>query len=270
MAADNELIASLTRLGFTQYEAQAYAALVGQAPLTGAEVSRRAGMPPSKVYETLARLEVRGAVLVNRSEPIRYTAVPHAAVLDVLRARFETDLRAAEAALDQLPVQQEPGLVWSLRGREAIVQAFARTVADAKSGIFAGVWDEELDELGPLLEEASERGVETHVAIYGHRTLTGPRTYDLSECGASARLRLSGRRLAVVVADDNDAVVAEFGDRTPDQATLTTNPVIALLAVEYVKADVSGRLLINAMQPATYEELLTTPDMRAMLRPTVS
>ncbi|MFX5510346.1 helix-turn-helix domain-containing protein, partial [Acinetobacter baumannii] len=81
-----------TRLGFTQYEAQAYTALVGQAALTGAEVSRRASMPPSKVYETLARLETRGAVLVNRSEPVRYRAVPHAALLEELRTRFEADL----------------------------------------------------------------------------------------------------------------------------------------------------------------------------------
>lgn len=135
------------------------------------------------------------------------------------------------------------------------------------TAIFAGKWDEELDELGPLLEAAAGRGIETHVAIYGTRTLDGPHTYDMAECGASARLRLSGRRLAVVVADDNDAIVAEFGDRTTDQATLTTNPVIALLAVEYVKADVSGRLMINTLPAAAYTELLTTPDMQAMLRP---
>jgi len=267
MTTENELIASMTRLGFTQYEAQAYTALVGQAALTGAEVSRRASMPPSKVYETLARLETRGAVLVNRSEPVRYSAVPHAALLEELRTRFEADLEAAASALDQLPVEEEAGLVWSLSGRKVIVQAFARAISGAQHTLFAGIWDEELDELGPLLEEASARGIETHVAIYGDRTLDGPHTYDLAECGASARLRLSGRRLAVVVADDAAAVVAELGDSTADQATLTTNPVIALLAVEYIKADVSGRLLINAMSPATYKKLLATPAMRAMLAP---
>lgn len=267
MPADAGIVASLTRLGFTQYEAQAYGALVGQAALTGAEVGRRAGMPPSKVYETLGRLESRGAVLVNRSEPVRYTATPHTALLNELRERFDADLEAAETALEQLPAEQEPGLVWSLSGHDAIVQAIGSTIEGAQRTIFAGLWDEELDTLGPLLEAASARGIETHVAIYGTRSLTGPHTYDMAGCGASARLRLSGRRLAAVVADDTDAVVAEFGDRTPDQATLTTNPVVALLAVEYIKADVSGRLMIDAMSHAAYTELLTTPDMAAINRP---
>ncbi|QVN23442.1 TrmB family transcriptional regulator [Burkholderia pyrrocinia] len=267
MSENTELITSLIRLGFTQYEAQAYAALVGQAALTGAEVGRRAGMPPSKIYETLTRLEARGAVLVNRSEPVRYAAVPHRSLLEELRTRFNADLELAAGALDRLPVQQEPGLVWSLSGREAIASAFARVIVNAKTQIFAGVWDEEIDELGPLLEAAAARGVDTHVAIYGNRTLNGPRHYDMAKCGASARLRLSGRRLAVAVADNTEAVAAEFGDHSPDQATLTTNPVIALLAVEYIKADVSGRVLIDAMSPAEYKKVLKHPDMLAMLAP---
>ncbi len=270
MTADTDLINTLTRLGFSQYEAQAYTALVGKGALTGAEVSRGAGVPPSKIYETLARLEGKGAVLINRSEPVRYSAVPHADLLADVQSRFEADVLTAKKKLDSLPAQEEPGLVWSLRNRQAIVQAFGRVTTAARRCIFAGIWDEEMDEIGPLLEQASARGVDTHVAIYGKRTLIGPHSYDLSECGASARLRLSGRRLAVVVADDTETVVAEFGDRTPDQAVLTTNPVTCLLAVEYIKADVSGRLLINAMPASDYQKLLKTADMRAILAPTAS
>lgn len=270
MAAQSELIAALIRLGFSQYEAQAYCALVGKEPLNGNEVSRHAGMPPSKVYETLARLETKGAVLVNRSEPIRYSAVPYPDVLAALTARFDADVATATAALDQLPAADQPGLVWSLYDNDAIVRAFARVITAATRSIFAGIWDEELDQLGPLLEAASADGIDTHVAIYSERTLTGPHTYDLDKCGASARLRLSGRRLAVVVADDLDTVVAEFGDQTADQAVLTTNPVTSLLAVEYVKADISGRLLINALGEPAYQQLLATPDMRAIMAPVAS
>ncbi|KVH35462.1 hypothetical protein WS88_20875 [Burkholderia cepacia] len=69
------------------------------------------------------------------------------------------------------------------------------------------------------------------------------------------------------MADNTEAVVAEFGDRSPDHATLTTNPVIALLAVKYIKADVSRRVLIDAMSPAAYRKVLKHPDMQAMLAP---
>jgi len=265
MAAPAELIAALIRLGFSQYEAQAYTALVGQQPMNGSEVSKRAGMPPSKVYETLARLEAKGAVLASHSEPVRYSAVPHADVLASLRAKFGADLDIVTAALDRLPAADEPGLVWSLHDKDAIDRAFIRVIAAARASIFAGLWDEELDQLGPALEAASRRGIETHVAIYGTRTLAGPRTYDLGKCGASARLRLSGRRLAVVAADGTSTAVAEYGDRTPDEAVLTTNRVTSLLAVEYVKADISGRLLINALGDTAYRQLLATPDMRAVM-----
>ncbi|MDI9682703.1 TrmB family transcriptional regulator, partial [Burkholderia cenocepacia] len=111
-----------------------------------------------KVYETLGRLEERGAVLVDRSEPVRYAAVPLRSLLEELRTRFNADLELAADALDRLPVRQEPGLVWSLSGREAIVSAFARVIDHAKTAIFAGVWDEEIDDLGPLLEAAAARG----------------------------------------------------------------------------------------------------------------
>jgi len=260
-----ELTDVLTRLGFTQYEAQAYTALIGQEPSTGAEVSRRAGMPASKVYETLHRLEARGAALVNRSEPVRYAAVDPDHVIRELRAQTESDLRAAEQAIARLPRHRDAGLVWSLTGADANTHAFARAIREAESSIFAGVWEEELDELGPLLEEAAGRGVETHVAIYGSRTLTGPHTYDLADCGASARLRLSGRRLAVVVADETAAVVAEYGDRTDDQGTITTNPVIALLAIEYVRADVVGKLVIDGLAPGAYERVRETSSFRGIL-----
>lgn len=267
VGARNELVPALSRLGFSQYEAQAYAALVGQPPLNGSEVSRRAGMPPSKVYETLARLEVKGAVLVSHSEPTRYSAVPHTDVLSSIRARLDADIDTVSAAFDRLPTGDEAGLVWSLRTKDAIERAFLRVATGATRSIFAGVWDEELDQLGPRLEEAARRGVETHVAIYGKRRLDGPHTYDLDKCGASARLRLSGRRLAVLVADDSDSVVAEFGEHTDDEAVLTTNRITSLLAVEYVKADISGRLLIDALGEAAYQRLLTTPEMRAIMSP---
>lgn len=262
---NDHLIQALCRLGFSPYEAQAYCALVGQPPLNGSEVGRRAQVPPSKIYETLGRLEAKGAVLVNRSDPIRYAAVPHTDLLAAIRQRFESDFSDTQEGLAALPTRSLAGLVWSLSNHASIIQALVSAIQSARGKLFAGIWGEEMPMLHAAFEEAGARGVDVHLALYGAGEVPGAHNYDLSECGASARLRLSGRRLSVIVADDEDGVVAEFGPGVHSEALLTTNRIACLLAVEYLKADISGRLLINAMPQTLYEQALGTKEMRAVL-----
>jgi sugar-specific transcriptional regulator TrmB len=50
-------------------------ALLKKSPVNGHELSRNAGMLPSKIYETLGRLRHKGAVLVYESEPTLYAPV---------------------------------------------------------------------------------------------------------------------------------------------------------------------------------------------------
>lgn len=119
--------------------------MVGQLPMNGSEISRRADMPLSKIYETLARLEAKGAVLVNHFEPVRYTTVFPKDVLTVLKDKFAADLSTAQEELADLPENGEPGLVWSLHSRDAIVHASIRLINEAKHSVFAGVWDEKMD-----------------------------------------------------------------------------------------------------------------------------
>ena len=263
----DSVLASLLRLGFTQYEAKAYCALLAQAPLNGHEVSRASGVPPSKIYETLQRLEAKGAVLVYRSEPVRYAATPYRTVLDGLRRRFEADVAAVEEGLAVLPDARDPGLIWSLRQRDAVLGACAEAIARARHTLFAALWDEELATLGPMLEAAHERGASVEVAVYGGYVLNGPRSFDLTLCGESAVERLGGRRLSAVVADGLEAVVAEFRADGSVDAVVTNNPVVSLLAVEYIKEDVMGRLMINEMGEDRYQRLRRSEGMTAMLRP---
>jgi HTH-type transcriptional regulator, sugar sensing transcriptional regulator len=261
----DELISALIRLGFSQYEAQAYCALLQRSPMNGHEVGKLSRVPPSKIYETLQRLDAKGAILMHRSEPVRYAAVPYAEVLTRLRERFEGDLELVNRGLSNLPATRELGLVWSLRERSAIITAFRTTIDSARQTLFAAVWDEEIEPLRDAIESAAARGVDVHVAIYGTASLQGPRCYDLRECGESARKRLEGRRLSVAVADEQDAITAEFGPFSNEEAVLTNNQVVSLLAIEYVKADVMGRILINAMGPRTYEKALHSDVMQALL-----
>lgn len=267
MAAVESLVAQMAALGFSQYEARAYCALLQKSPLNGHEVSRAAGIPPSKIYETLGRLHQKGAVLLYRSDPVLYAPVPYGDLLAGLRQRLEATMAEVQQGFADLAQEPDLGLTWSLEGTQGIVEAMTHAISRAGRRIFAALWDEELEYLAPALRAAHSRGVELQVAVYGAFALGVPHTYDLTLCGRSSQERLDGRRLAVLVRDDCETVVSELAGGGSDQAIWTENAVISLLAAEYIKEEIMGRCLINELGEERYQALRDRrPELRAMLR----
>ncbi len=67
-------IAVLEELGFSNYEAKAYLALLRDAPVTGYQLSKISGVPRSRIYETLEKLTRQGFVF---SLPINFRVYYH-------------------------------------------------------------------------------------------------------------------------------------------------------------------------------------------------
>lgn len=267
MTSDPPLLAAMMTLGFTQYEARAYCALQASGPGNGHEVARASGVPPSKIYETLARLLEKGAVLKAQEEPARYLARPWPEVSSNLLARLGGAAETVAAELDKLRRPESPRAIWALPDRETVLDTARSFLSEARESIFASVWDDEMGALAPALEAAAHRGVRVHVAIYGETRLSAAQGYDLTACGRSAMDRLAGRRLMSLVADGAQALVAELHPDGGVEAIRTDAPVIGLLVAEYVKADVLGRLLIDDMGEARFEHLRRDPGViDALLR----
>lgn len=261
MISENPLLSAMTALGFTQYEARAYCALQAGGSGNGHEVAKASGVPPSKIYETLARLVEKGAVLKAQEEPARYLARPWSEVSSNLLTHLESAVDTVGAELDKLPRPGSPRAIWALPDRAAVLDTARDFASRARDTIFASVWDPEMDALAPALEEAARRGVRVHVAVYGATRLGSARGYDLTACGRSAMERLAGRRLMTLVADGEEALVAELHPDGGVEAMRTDAPVIGLLVTEYVKADVLGRLLIDDMGEARFEQLRHDPGL---------
>src|SRR5271156_4695319 len=100
------LTIALGELGFSPYEARAYAALVARSPGNGYEVAKAAAIPTSKIYGTLQRLQQRGAARRFSSDPVRYAATPPEDLLAALRDRFA---KAADRAGHALKSMESPG-----------------------------------------------------------------------------------------------------------------------------------------------------------------
>ena len=57
-----ESVDRLVKIGFSEYEAKAYLALLGASPVTGYQLSKDSGVPRSMIHEVLGKLTARRRV----------------------------------------------------------------------------------------------------------------------------------------------------------------------------------------------------------------
>src|SRR5215212_4319528 len=106
----------LQQLGFGDYEARAYIALLQRSPLNGYELAKASGVPRSNVYTVLQKLEERGAVVrLEMPGGTRYTPVPPQELMAQLGTRLQQTLDAAQRSLETLPTPVEPAYIWNLQ-----------------------------------------------------------------------------------------------------------------------------------------------------------
>jgi sugar-specific transcriptional regulator TrmB len=232
VAGLDALIQRLQALGFSQYEARAYCALLQKSPANGHEVAKTAGIPTSKVYETLERLRTKGAVLVQRSEPTLWAPVPHRDLMGRLRHDMESNFSAVEQGLAQLGREQDMGLTWSLSGHGHVVDSMRRAIDRARERLAGAIPAAALSELAPALRAAAERGVTVDL-------VTDAGAADLPDGdGIRVRRRSGGGpdrdQLAMVVGDGEEIVLADLGRDRPE-GMWTHHPAIALLAAEHLR-----------------------------------
>jgi HTH-type transcriptional regulator, sugar sensing transcriptional regulator len=159
-----------------------------------------------------------------------------------------------------------PELTWVMEGLGNISSTLQQVVSRARHTLFAALWEAELQELAPALEAARARGVELHLACYG-ASPPGLPGHDLTLCGISAEERLAGRRLCALVGDARESVTAVIQPTGDASGIWTENGVLALLATEYIREEIMGRALINAMGETRYQKLrIQDPALRAMLK----
>jgi sugar-specific transcriptional regulator TrmB len=100
------LIARMSGLGLTSYEARAYVALTGRDSFTAAEVARLATLPRQRIYDVLSSLVQKGLVSTRPGEVVKYAAAEPALAIERLveaHRRHLTDLENdATAMIDQL------------------------------------------------------------------------------------------------------------------------------------------------------------------------
>ncbi|MDQ5826452.1 MAG: hypothetical protein M3441_19850 [Chloroflexota bacterium] len=233
-----EIVASLQRLGFGEYEAKAYITLLQRSPLTGYELAKISGLPRANVYAVLPKLEEKGAVLrVDTPTGPRYSPVPPLELTQRLSTRFQDELHTARRSLEEVSVPAEYEYVWNARGYDVVLETAGSLLGLAQERLLVATWPQEARALAGHLADAAARGVEI-------TTLCLPAC--LQECGGCRgsifRYQVAperGERWLVVVQDGMEVLASEIGQGGEAFAVRTRQPILVELISWYVRHSIA-------------------------------
>ncbi|RLF17990.1 MAG: hypothetical protein DRN06_02615 [Thermoprotei archaeon] len=204
---------ALKACGLSSYEAKAYIALALQGPASARRIAETAGIPYTKVYDTLSKLERKGMVEVLPSRPMKYRALPPNEVAENIRTQLNQVASQAEEALIEelqplysLEVLEKP-IVKLLKARRDMEAALKEIIDNANHEVVIHVGWADPSYLRSLLDRlraAVKRGVKV-------KALTSPRyakSDAITSLASLAELKLAKSLLPinVVVADGSEAL----------------------------------------------------------------
>lgn len=144
---NNELVAQLTRLGLTSYEAKAYLTLIRRDSFTAAQVARQSGLPRQRIYDVLGSLVQKGLAAARPGTVVKYAATPPELAIELLLAAHREQLDQMELDARQMVTDLKPAFeagqehtdpleyIEVLRDRRAINERFAELQANVKKEI---------------------------------------------------------------------------------------------------------------------------------------
>jgi sugar-specific transcriptional regulator TrmB len=157
---------TLASLGFTDTEAAIYCELLRAAASTGYRLAQAIGKAPANVYQALANLTQRGAVMVDDGETKTYRATPPSELLNGLQRSFDASRHKAQAALESLYARAGDDRIYQLKSPAQVYERAESMIAAAREILLFDLFPEPLAKLAPHLKKAHERGVTVAGLVY--------------------------------------------------------------------------------------------------------
>lgn len=232
---DDDPIDKLMKIGFSEYEAKAYVALLRESPVTGYQLSKQSGVPRSMIYEVLGKLTARGAaMMLRKSDATQYAPVPAEEFLDQLHRDQEELILSLKDDLSALTSAPDLEYVWNIEGHENIMAKAEEMIRQAKARIYLALLPVTFPALQPALEEAVRRGVKA--VLYTTKDLDLPGGQVVVAPMFDARDRVEELMLILVI-DGEEVLVGERLTVTQARASWTSSPLLVFIAEHHLRTD---------------------------------
>jgi sugar-specific transcriptional regulator TrmB len=142
MSVSEATIKALKQLGLTEYETQAYLALIGGGQMSASDVSAKSKVPFSRIYDVLGRLEEKQFIQVRKGRPTTYVAKPPTEIMRLIRLDWEEQLKESSSIviseLQPLFEREQHATtrdVWVVYGRASILAKAMEMLDSAKEEV---------------------------------------------------------------------------------------------------------------------------------------
>jgi sugar-specific transcriptional regulator TrmB len=179
---NSDIVTILKKLGFTEYEAKAYIALLEKSPLSGYGVALNSGVPRSKIYEVLDGLVKNGDVIVTYGAPVLYSPLPAKELIVQKKKQSDKYFDEASQSLETFSERvEERDNIWSILGRQQILNRINELISMTESSLLIKMSFEDIKALEDQLKKASKNGIDIHVITDNGIILEYAKVYQVLE-----------------------------------------------------------------------------------------
>lgn len=240
-------ISHLRKLGFSEYEARAYTALLGESPLTAYEIAKNSGIPTSKVYEVLRKLEVRHIIQAIHGERSKmFVPVPPEEFVQKFKLALDDHLHAVSNELKDLRGGMDTSYTWHMKHYNDLMLKIRRMIQTSQTSLLCMFWPAELDPVSDAMRAAEDRGIRIAMVHYGSSgTRIGQMYYHPVDNTIYAERRVRG---VTVIADSKEAIIGNIrGERA--QGIWSMHESFVMMAEDYLRHDIYMIKTIKRFDP---------------------
>ena len=268
-----DMKSKLTSLGFTEYEAKVYLALLKESPATGYQISKNSGVPRSMVYEALGRLFTRGAVLrSDEKHASQYRPVPPEVLLDRIEREHRELSHSLREGLNNIYRSQEEDLIWTIHGQGSVLAYAVQMIQRAQNDIFVLLTDADIQELEDTIASSFQRGVNVNALLTGsssfnESSFVGKVSYQAAHPPPMESELQELSDMLVVTIDGSECLIANdetgLGNSSGEKgagysATVTNNRNLVFITQQFIWME----LFAQRMRTRLGSDLLEKLDVR--------
>jgi HTH-type transcriptional regulator, sugar sensing transcriptional regulator len=160
---------SMESLGLTNYEIRVYTTLLFSGSTTAAEISKKSGVPYSKIYDVLNSLYERGWTYSDNSRPQNFFPKSPSTAVEAMMVEMENSFRSYRNTLinELMPIYEKTGLkekpdIWVVSGLLNIADKVTEIIKSSKEEILIAIPklpEKVIKTIQPFLRELFEKGV---------------------------------------------------------------------------------------------------------------